>query len=226
MILPLNGREIDIKPTKIIAVARNYRAHADEMNADVPEQPRFFLKPPSALVAHGGEVILPRASARVEYEVELAVIMGSMVRSITPESVKEAVLGYTIMVDVTARDIQAEAKKSGMPWTIAKGFDTFAPMGPRIVAPDAIDPSNLGIWLNVNGSPRQRGNTSQMIFAIEDLVSYISSIMTLEPMDIIATGTPAGVGPMQEGDVIEAGIERIGVLRFTAVHEQSSSGRR
>ena len=217
MILPWNGREIDVKPTKIIAVARNYRAHADEMNADVPERPNFFLKPPSALVAHGGEVVLPRASARVEYEVELAVIMGSRVRSITPESVKGALLGYTIMVDVTARDIQAGAKKAGMPWTIAKGFDTFAPMGPRIVAPDALDPSNLGIWLNVNGGPRQRGNTSQMIFSIEDLVSYISTIMTLEPMDVIATGTPSGVGPMQEGDVIEAGIERIGVLRFTAV---------
>lgn len=220
MILPWNGREIDIKPTKIVAVARNYRAHANEMNADVPEKPQFFLKPPSALVTHGGEVVLPRASARVEYEVELAVIMGSRAKSITPESVKEAVLGYTIMVDVTARDIQVEAKKTGMPWTIAKGFDTFAPMGPRIVSPDALDPSNLGIWLNVNGSPRQRGNTSQMIFSIEDLVTHISSIMTLEPMDIIATGTPSGVGPIQEGDVIEAGIERIGVLRFTAVHEQ------
>lgn len=219
MILPCGGREIDLKPTKIIAVARNYKAHAEEMKAGVPGEPSFFLKPPSALLSHEGEVILPAASSRVEYEVELAVIMKNRVRSIMPEAVRGAVLGYTIMVDVTARDIQAAAKKKGMPWTIAKGFDTFAPIGPRIVTADRLDPSNLDIWLKLNDGVRQSGNTDQMVFGVEELISYVSHIMTLEPMDVIATGTPSGVGPMQDGDIVEAGIESIGILRFRAVRE-------
>ncbi|MBE0432297.1 fumarylacetoacetate hydrolase family protein [candidate division WOR-3 bacterium] len=220
MILSCDGREIDLRPTKIIAVARNYKAHAEEMNAGVPAEPSFFLKPPSALLPHEGEVVLPAASARVEYEVELAVIMKTRVKSIMPEAVRNAVLGYTVMVDVTARDIQSAAKKNGMPWTIAKGFDTFAPLGPRIVTTDSLDPSNLDIWLKVNAGVRQCGNTNQMVFGVEELISYVSHIMTLEPMDVIATGTPSGVGPMQGGDIVEAGIENIGILRFRAVREQ------
>jgi 2-keto-4-pentenoate hydratase/2-oxohepta-3-ene-1,7-dioic acid hydratase in catechol pathway len=220
MILDHGGRDYDLRPTKILCVARNYRAHAEEMKSEVPEEPTFFLKPPSALLLHGGEVVLPAASSRVEYEVELAVVIKSTIRSIMPGEVRKAVLGYTLMVDVTARDIQSVAKKNGMPWTIAKGYDTFAPIGPRIVPPDDLDPSNLGIWLKVNGELRQRGNTSQMVFGVEELISYVSRIMTLEPMDIIATGTPSGVGPMHDGDIVEAGIERIGTLRFKAVRER------
>lgn len=219
MVLIFEGHDFDLKPTKIVAVARNYRAHAEEMKADTPSQPHFFLKPPSALLANKGNVILPKASARVDHEVELSVIMKSKAKKVTPESVKEKILGYTILVDVTARDIQAEAKKKGMPWAIAKGFDTFAPIGPRIVPGHAVAENNLDIWLKINGECRQRGNTSQMIFSVAQLVSHLSHIMTLEPMDVIATGTPSGVGPMQDGDLIEAGIEHIGVLQLKAVRE-------
>jgi acylpyruvate hydrolase len=217
--LELSGNEFDLKPTKIVAVARNYQAHADEMKADVPAEPSFFLKPPSSLLANNGEVILPKVSARVDHEVELAVIMKTRTRNVAPDDVKEKLLGYTVLVDVTARDIQAKAKQRGMPWTIAKGYDTFAPIGPRIVPVHAVDERNLGIWLKINGEERQHGNTAQMIFTVEQLVSFISNIMTLEPMDIIATGTPSGVGPMQDGDTIDAGIEQIGVLHFRAVRE-------
>ena len=217
MILTMNSKEIDLKPTKVVAVARNYKAHAAEMHADSPKEPRLFLKPPSSLLANGGEVLLPKSSARVDHEVELAVVMKSKTKQIAAEHVKGNILGYTILVDVTARDIQAEAKRTGMPWTVAKGYDTFAPIGPRIVPAEKIDEKNLDIWLKINGVDKQRGNTSQMIFPIEELVSYISHIMTLEPLDIIATGTPSGVGPMHDGDMIEAGIENIGTLRFKAV---------
>jgi len=219
MVLIFEGHDFDLKPTKIVAVARNYGAHAIEMKANVPSQPHFFLKPPSALVADNGEVILPKASTRVEHEVELSVIMKSRAKRVSPESIKEKILGYTVLIDVTARDIQAKAKKNGMPWTIAKGYDTFAPIGPRIVPGHAVDENNLDIWLKINGEYRQRSNTSQMIFPVAHLVSYISHIMTLEPMDVIATGTPSGVGPIEDGDLIEAGIEHIGVLQVKAMHE-------
>lgn len=219
MILGCDGRNYDLRPTKILCVARNYKSHADEMRAEVPAEPSFFLKPPSALLVGGGEVILPASSLRVEYEVELAVVVKSKIKAIGPEAARGAILGYTVMVDVTARDIQSIAKKNGMPWTIAKGYDTFAPIGPRIVPPDDLDPSNLGIWLKVNGELKQSGNTNQMVFSVEELISHISLIMTLEPMDIIATGTPSGVGPMHDGDVIDAGIDRIGILRFRAVRD-------
>jgi 2-keto-4-pentenoate hydratase/2-oxohepta-3-ene-1,7-dioic acid hydratase in catechol pathway len=145
--------------------------------------------------------------------------MKTKASKVAPECAKDNVLGFTVLVDVTARDIQARAKQKGMPWTISKGFDTFAPIGPSIVSVDTIDVKNLNIWLKVNREYKQRGNTNQMIFSVEQLVSCISHIMTLEPMDIIATGTPSGVGPMQDGDVVEAGIEHIGVLQFKAVRE-------
>ncbi len=219
MILKFGHGDLDLKPTKIVAVARNYKAHAEEMRSAVPSKPSFFLKPPSSLISDNSTVVLPRVSARVDYEVELAVVMKSVVKNSAPVNVKGKILGYTILVDVTARDIQAEAKKAGMPWTIAKGYDTFAPLGPRIVGVEEVNEKDLDIWLKVNGEYKQRGNTDQMIFSVEELVSYISHIMTLEPMDVIATGTPSGVGPMEDGDAVEAGIEHIGVLRFRAVRE-------
>ena len=219
MILALDAQDIELSPSKIVAVARNYQAHADEMKSGVPKEPRFFLKPPSALLENNGEIVLPKASARVDHEVELAVIMKTRVKNIAPEDVKGNILGFSVLIDVTARDIQTRAKQEGMPWTIAKGFDTFAPIGPRIVPDHAVDVNNLDIWLKINGEYRQKGNTGQMIFSVEQLVSYISSVMTLEPMDIIATGTPSGVGPMLGGDIIEAGIEHIGMLHLKAVRE-------
>ncbi len=220
MLLSYGNGEIDLKPSKIIAVARNYKAHAKEMGAELPSEPCFFLKPPSSLLPDKGTVILPDVSSQVDHEVELAVIIGSRVKQIATADVDGALLGYTILIDVTARDIQSGAKKRGMPWTIAKGFDTFAPLGPRIVPAKDIDPSCLDIWLKVNGEFRQQGNTNLMVFSVSELVSYVSKMMTLEPMDVIATGTPSGVGPIQDGDLIESGIEKIGTLSITVVREK------
>ncbi len=213
------GREIELRPTKIIAVARNYRAHAAEMGTSVPEEPAIFLKPPSAMITDNGVVILPRMSEQVDYEVELAVVIKNRCRNISDKEVLKNILGYTVIVDITARDIQAEAKKNGMPWTIAKGFDTFAPIGPEIIPPHKIDASNLDIWLKVNGVYKQRSNTRNMIFSVEELISFVSKIMSLEAMDIIATGTPEGVGPIHEGDGIEAGVEGMGTLRLRVEKE-------
>ncbi len=215
MQIEYNGQTIDLVPTKIIAVARNYRAHAAEMAAAAPEEPKFFLKPPSSLLPHQGIVRLPGVSARVDWEVELAVVIKDRIRDVAAADALGHVLGYSVIVDITARDIQNEAKKTGMPWAIAKGFDTFAPLGPRIVPADRLSPDNLPIWLKQNGGFKQQGNTQAMIHSVPHLIAYISSIMTLEPMDIIATGTPEGIGPMKHGDLIEAGIDGIGTLSFT-----------
>jgi len=218
--LEFNDGEIDLKPTKIIAVARNYKKHAQEMEESVPSEPKIFLKPPSALIMNNDAVILPAISERVDYEVELAVIIKNSCRDISEDKVRENILGYTIFVDVTARDIQRKAMEAGLPWTIAKGFDTFAPIGRRIIQADKIDVSNLDIWLKVNGEYKQQSNTRNMVFSPEELISFISNIMTLAPMDIIATGTPEGVGPMNDGDIIEAGIEGIGKLTFRVEKEK------
>lgn len=217
MQLPYRDQPFDLCPTKIVAVAKNYRAHAAEMNSNVPFEPRFFLKPPSALLAPGGQVRRPVMSRRIEHEVELAVIMGRRGRDIPEEEALEYVAGYTILVDVTARDLQQQAKEQGMPWTIAKGFDTFAPVGPCIIPAAGIDPQILDIWLKVNDEFRQNSNTRHMVFTVARLIAYISRIMTLESQDIIATGTPEGVGPLEPGDSVAAGIESIGILKFTVV---------
>jgi 2-keto-4-pentenoate hydratase/2-oxohepta-3-ene-1,7-dioic acid hydratase in catechol pathway len=158
-------------------------------------------------------------SKRVDYEVELAVVMKDRCRSISAEQAYQHITGYTVLVDVTARDLQAEAKKRGISWAVSKGFDTFAPVGPKIVPPDSIDPHNADIWLKINGAVKQHGNTRNMIFHVGELIAYTSTVMTLEPMDIIATGTPEGVGPITDGDTIEAGFEGIGVLTVTARNE-------
>ncbi len=213
VVLPVKKGAVNIKPSKIVAVGRNYLAHAEEMGSSVPEKPVLFLKPPSAIIGPNSTIILPSQSRRVEHEVELAVIIGKKAKNVDIDSVMNYVYGYTIILDITARDLQAEAKKKGLPWSVSKGFDTFAPIGPRIVPRDDIDPSSLHIWLKVNGELRQDGNTKDMIFSVPFLVSYISKIMTLEPGDIIATGTPAGVGPLENGDFVEAGIDGIGILK-------------
>lgn len=219
MIVELDGTLMNLIPTKIVGVARNYRAHAEEMQSPVPKAPAIFLKPPSSLIGHNGTIVLPQRSQRVDYEVELAAIMKKRCRKVSAKQAYKYILGYTILIDVTARDIQAEAKQKGLSWAVSKGFDTFAPTGPKIVAPDHIDPHNVDIWLKVNGSYKQQGNTRDMIFTVGELISFISGIMTLEPMDIIATGTPEGVGPMKDGDMIEAGIQGIGVLTLRARNE-------
>ncbi len=213
VVLPVKNGAVDIKPSKIVAVGRSYRAHAEEMGSSVPKEPVLFLKPPSAIVGPDSTIILPPQSRRVEHEVELAVIIGKKAKNIDIDGAMDYVFGYTILLDITARDLQAEAKKRGLPWSVSKGFDTFAPVGPRIVPKNDMEPSSLHIWLKVNGELRQDGNTKDMIFSVPFLVSYISKIMTLEPGDIIATGTPAGVGPLENGDTVEAGIDGIGILK-------------
>lgn len=217
--LEFNDNKIELKSTKIIAAARNYKAHAKEMNVSLPEEPEFFLKPPSSLINNNGVVILPKMSNHVDYEVELAVIMKNKCHNISIGEVNENILGYSVFVDVTARDLQEKSRVSGMPWSISKGFDTFAPIGPRIVDEKNIDTGDLDIWLKVNGEYKQHSNTGDMIFSVEELISFISKIMTLQPMDIIATGTPDGVGQINDGDIIEAGIDGIGILKFSAKKE-------
>ncbi|MGD2072657.1 MAG: fumarylacetoacetate hydrolase family protein [Candidatus Thorarchaeota archaeon] len=221
MIIEFKNSNMDLVPTKIIALARNYSAHAAEMKSSIPDEPTIFLKPPSSLIGDGGVVILPSVSRRVDYEVELAVIMKTQCSHVSVEQALHHVLGYSILIDVTARDIQAEAKKKGISWAVAKGFDTFAPLGPRIASASSLNPHDCDIWLNLNGERKQQGNTRNMIFPVEALISHISRIMTLEPMDIIATGTPEGVGPLKDGDTIEAGIEGIGTLTLHVQGEGS-----
>ena len=189
-----------VTPTKIICVGRNYAAHAKELGNDVPAEPLLFFKPPSSLVGTGGVVVLPRESQRVEHEAELGVVIGRRVRNIDAKGAMSAVFGYTIVNDVSARDLQ---KKDGQ-WARAKGFDTFCPVGPWIETD--LRPDDLRIVCRVNGSVRQDGRTSQMIFDVPALIAYVSNIMTLEPGDLISTGTPEGVGPLEPGDLCEINI--------------------
>ncbi|MGC8826012.1 MAG: fumarylacetoacetate hydrolase family protein [Anaerolineae bacterium] len=195
------------EPTKIIAVGRNYAAHAAEQQVEVPAEPLLFLKPPSALVGHEEPIILPAESQHVDHEAELVVVIGRRGKDIRREEAMQYIFGCTCGNDVTARDLQ---RRDGQ-WTRGKGFDTFAPLGPWIETD--ISPADLRVLCRVNGQVRQDGRTRDMIFDIPFLVSYISHIMTLEPGDVIYTGTPAGIGPLTAGDVVEVEIEGIGILR-------------
>ncbi|WP_456396526.1 fumarylacetoacetate hydrolase family protein, partial [Thermococcus sp.] len=187
--LPFRDSFYELRPSKIVCLGRNYAEHAKELGHDVPKEPVIFLKPPSSLIGPNEAIILPRKSREVHHEVELAVIIGKRGRRIPREKALDYILGYTIMLDITARDLQAEAREKGLPWTIAKGFDTFAPVGPRVVDRRELNIDDLEIGLRVNGQLRQLGRTSEMVFKVPELIEYISSVMTLEPGDIIATGT-------------------------------------
>ncbi len=189
-----------VEPIKIVCVGRNYAAHAKELGNEVPAEPLLFLKPPSSLAGPGGVIVLPSASARVEHESELTVVIGSRTRNVSAADAMKSVFGYTAANDVTARDLQ---KKDGQ-WTRAKGFDTFCPVGPWIETD--VDPSAVAVRCRVNGALRQDAVTSGMIFDVPTLIAYISGIMTLEPGDIILTGTPEGVSPLAPGDVCEVEI--------------------
>ncbi len=204
-------------PTKIICLGRNYRKHAEELGNVVPDNPILFFKPPSSLILEGEKIILPPQSQDVQHEVELGVVMGKSGKHIMRPKAAEYILGYCIILDITARDIQQEEKKKGAPWTLAKGFDTFAPVSQIVRKEEIPHPENLSIRLWVNSVLRQDSNTGFMIFGIAEIVEYISSYMTLEAGDIIATGTPEGVGQVKSGDVVEAGIEGIGRVRFEVV---------
>ena len=204
------------RPTKIVCVGRNYRAHAAELDNDVPAEPLLFLKPPSALLAPGGSIVYPRESSRVDYEGELAVVIGARCRRVPRERAFSVVAGYTIFNDVTARDLQ----KSDGQWSRAKGFDTFAPVGPCIA--DGLDPASLRIKTYLNGALVQDAPTASMIFDVPTIIEYVSAAFTLEADDIIATGTPAGIGPMRPGDDIRVEIDGIGTLANAVVAEGAS----
>lgn len=206
-------------PSKIICVGRNYIAHAAEHGAEVPQQPLLFFKPPSAVIGPADSIELPAESHRVEHEGELALVIGRRCRRITETESWAAVLGVSCANDVTARDLQRAEKQ----WTRGKGFDTFCPLGPWIVT--GIDRSavdDLEIRCSVNGDTRQLGRTSEMVFNPAFLVSYISQVMTLEPGDLILTGTPAGVGPLTPGDTVTVEIENVGMLSNSVRAEKSS----
>jgi 2-keto-4-pentenoate hydratase/2-oxohepta-3-ene-1,7-dioic acid hydratase in catechol pathway len=194
-------------PTKIVAVGRNYADHAKELGNDAPPEPILFLKPPTALLAPGATIVRPAASQRVDFEGELAIVIGKIAKNVRREDWRDVVRGFTCANDVTARDLQ----KKDVQFTRAKSFDTFCPLGPALVSD--VDPSALSIRTRVNGELKQDGNTSQMVFPCDFLVEFISSVMTLLPGDVILTGTPAGVGPLNAGDTVEVEIEGIGTLR-------------
>jgi 2-keto-4-pentenoate hydratase/2-oxohepta-3-ene-1,7-dioic acid hydratase in catechol pathway len=202
-------------PGKIICVGRNYAAHAKEHDVEVPEVPLIFLKPPSSLIAHQQKIVLPPQSAQVEHEAELAVVISRPGRWITPEDALSHVFGYTIANDVTARDLQ----RSDGQWTRAKGFDTFCPMGPWIET--EFDPADAVITCHVNGEMRQMASTRDMIFSISQLIAFISSVMTIEKGDLLLSGTPAGVSPLNPGDQVEVSIEGLGSLSNPVVSESN-----
>ena len=199
-----------VAPSKIVCVGRNYREHAAELGNKMPDEPLLFLKAPSAVIASGDGIELPPQSQQVEHEGELGVVIGRRARKLAKDDDPLSyVLGYTCVNDVTARDLQ----RKDVQFTRGKSFDTFCPVGPFIV--DGLDPLNLVVTTRVNGAVKQNGRTADMAFSVPFLIRYIADIMTLYPGDLIATGTPAGVSPMKDGDTVEVEIEGIGVLRNT-----------
>jgi 2-keto-4-pentenoate hydratase/2-oxohepta-3-ene-1,7-dioic acid hydratase in catechol pathway len=202
------------RPSKMLCIGLNYRDHAAEMKLPLPDEPVLFLKPPTALAGPGDPILYPKGVGRVDHEAELAIVIRRRCRNVPVAKADAAVLGYACFNDVTARDLQA---KDGQ-WTRAKGFDTFAVLGPWIeTAPG--DPNRLAVACRLNGAVRQKSNTDQLAFNCQYLVSWASRIMTLEPGDVIATGTPPGVGPMRVGDTVEVEIEGIGTLANTVAAE-------
>ena len=193
-------------PTKIVCVGRNYADHARELGNEVPTAPLLFLKPPSAIIGDGEAIVLPAASSRVEFEAEIGIVVGRRLRGVLADEAERGIGGFVCLNDVTARDLQ----KSDGQWTRAKGFDTFCPVSPAV---GGLDWRKLTVVARVNGRERQRGKSSDMVFSIPELLAYISGVMTLEPGDLVATGTPAGVGPLAHGDVVEVEVSGVGVLR-------------
>ena len=200
-----------VLPTKIVGIGKNYADHAEEMNSVAPTTPVMFLKPSTAVVGPRDSISLPTMSAQVEFEGELAIVIGRLAKDLSPERVDDAVLGYTCANDVTARDLQ----QSDGQWVRAKGFDSFCPLGPWISTD--LDPDNLSLQTTVNGEVRQSSSTARMVHAARDLVAFVSSVMTLVPGDVILTGTPAGVGPLRRGDEVAVEIEGIGRLSNSVV---------
>jgi 2-keto-4-pentenoate hydratase/2-oxohepta-3-ene-1,7-dioic acid hydratase in catechol pathway len=199
--------EAPVIPSKIICLGLNYRPHVAESHTEPPKNPLIFLKPPSAIIGPGAAIIFPRSWKRVDYEAELAIVIGKKAKYVSEKDCREYVLGYTCFNDVSERHYQREDGQ----WTRSKGFDTFAPVGPWVET--EIEADDLKVETYLNGEVRQSDSTKNLIFGISTLISFISNVMTLLPGDIIATGTPAGVGPLKAGDIVEVKIENIGVLR-------------
>lgn len=197
-------------PSKVVCVGLNYRSHARELDMPIPVEPVLFLKPPSAVIGHQGEIRLPGVG-QIDYEAELAVVVGQRCKEVQARDADQVILGYTCLNDVTARDIQ---RRDGQ-WTRAKSYDTFCPIGPWIET--SIDPADVSVTCRVNGEVRQEGSTRSLIFGVGELVEFVSNVMTLEPGDVIATGTPPGVGALKPGDTVEVEVEGIGALRNPVV---------
>ncbi|MBI5600512.1 MAG: fumarylacetoacetate hydrolase family protein [Gemmatimonadetes bacterium] len=195
------------RPGKIVCVGRNYREHAKELGNDVPTAPLLFLKPPSAVIAPGAAIVMPKASQRVDFEGEVGVVIGTTLRRASPAQCAAGIRGVVALNDVTARDLQ----KSDGQWTRGKGFDTFCPIGPLSEGVPPLDA--ITVVTRVNGEEKQRASSAEMVFSIPDLLSYISHIMTLEPGDVVATGTPAGIAPLQPGDMVEVELVGLSIVR-------------
>ena len=202
----VSGTSSSITVPKILCIGRNYAEHAKEMKAEVPASPVFFLKPPTALVSDGGTIRIPNISRELHHEVELTVLIGAGGNSIPESSALRHVAGYGVGLDMTLRDVQAEAKKKGLPWTLAKGFDTSAPVSEFVPAEKVSVVSSLSIVLKVNGQLRQEGHLSDLLFPVPKLIAYLSRYVTLEAGDIIFTGTPEGVAQVVAGDKLEASL--------------------
>ena len=216
MTLTLPGSSRALRPGKVLCIGKNYARHAAEMHSTVPTEPVVFLKPSSALIGDGETVVLPSMSQNVHHEVELVAVLGRGGKNIAEADALSHVAAYAVGLDMTARDLQGKAKQQGHPWSVAKGFDTFAPLGALVPAAAVPDPQDLELKLMVAGEKRQHAHTGSMVFSIATLIAYCSRIFTLEPGDLLYTGTPEGVGPVQDGDVLEATCTGLPPLRVTA----------
>ena len=208
-----NDIKKEISIGKLICLARTYKKHAQEMHTNITEDPLLFLKPASSVIFDGGSIIVPKMSNCLHHEVELGVVIGKRCKNVSQKEALDYVLGYCLALDITARDIQTEAKKNGWPWSIAKGFDTFAPISKVVLKENIANPNNLDLSLKVNGEMRQSSNTKYMIYPVGRIIEFISEIMTLDPGDLIMTGTPKGVGEIVAGNVLEAKLGDICSLR-------------
>ena len=189
---------------KLVCLARTYKRHAEEMHTNVTKDPLLFLKPASSVIFNGESIIMPAMSKCLHHEVELGIVIGKKCKNVSQREALDYVLGYLIALDITARDIQTEAKKNGWPWSIAKGFDTFAPISEVVLKEDLPNPNNIDISLKINGEIRQSSNTNHMVYSVERIIEFISEIMTLEKGDLIMTGTPEGVGEIATDDILDA----------------------
>ncbi|KAI5900660.1 uncharacterized protein SCHCODRAFT_02608509 [Schizophyllum commune H4-8] len=209
---------------KIVAIGRNYAEHIKELNNAAPKEPFFFLKPTSSYISSGGKLEIPRGVI-AHHEVELGLVIGQRARDVKQADAHSVIAGYALAVDMTARNVQDAVKKKGLPWSTAKGFDTFTPVGDFIAKSAVANPDDLRLWLKINGAFKQNGTTADMIFKIPRLIEHITSIMTLEEGDLVLTGTPSGVGPVSPGDKIECGLttasgDELAALNFDAVQRQ------